>query len=981
MAIDRQETTSAVLGVLAALSSSGQHESGALVVPLDWFRWLPASGVRLFLPKSANWEDLLERFGDGLRRFQDQPTALQPGLAIDRHTGERLAAIDRLRPAEQRSLRAGFLFVAGQRAGGDRPPQRVFHPLLSVPVRITVPTLVGPALAFAAGDVAVSELVRPAEARHRLEGSYELGGGALDDFNVPDVPAALLARLTRLRRFATEAARAAGFDTTKVIPAKGSPDELLRTDGLVVVAGVGLYTATDVGGLSAAESLRSWGARVGRERTAFHAVYLPDPDDGGKGLGHERGSGEPLSAYPLTPTQRRAVAASRHQAVSVVSGAAGNGKSHTVAAIACDATGRGESILLAAKSDAAVDALVDLLGAAPGPDPVVFGSSERREDLARRLAAGELRPASDSEVAAARQALEHAQRAHGRLLRSITEQLQAEADLEAEDPFLDDARLVAPGLFDPRCDLARVTGLVEVLTDPTPPWWRRRRRRRAQAEILALSGAAAENLDDLGTAVAAAVRARAAGDLVAAGGLGLGSAWVALEASETTLRRAVGTWFSLASRSSDRLNGSTLPAVAMLSTALRAGRAIRRTQLLRLDQRLTRALPLWIGTLADIEDLLPARPALFDLVILDEASAIDQPLAAAALLRARRVVVVGDPHQLRHVSFLANERLDAVIEEHGIRDPLLASRLDARRNSIFDVAVPVTPATVLDEHFRAEPHLVDFVARRLYQGRFTVATRTPNTDEHDCIEVVRGAARRDKGGVVREEVRTVVDLLRRALRAGERSLGVISPFRAQADALEKAIVDAFSLDDIDRMDLRVGTVHAFQGNERDSVVVSFGVGADAGSRTWRFIDEPHLFAVLATRARKRLTLVLSAEPPAGLAADYLAQADSPPRRPCPGSVPAWTAGIAADLASAGFSPITAYPCGRHHVDVCVGEGTHFAGIECTVHPDGPAAHIERHLALRRSGWTLVEAYESKWRGRRGELLIELLGTLRPEVQK
>ena len=182
----------------------------------------------------------------------------------------------------------------------------------------------------------------------------------------------------------------------------------------------------------------------------------------------------------------------------------------------------------------------------------------------------------------------------------------------------------------------------------------------------------------------------------------------------------------------------------MLATALRSGRAARRTQLARLDDRLTRALPLWVGTLGDVEDLLRPTPALFDVVILDEASAIDQPLADPALLRARRAVVVGDPHQLRHVSFLADEKLRNVAEDHRIADPLLVGRLDVRRNSLFDVAAGVAPATVLDEHFRSSPHLIGFVARRLYGGRLHVATRSPSTEGRDCIDVVRMAGRRDQ---------------------------------------------------------------------------------------------------------------------------------------------------------------------------------------------------------------------------------------------
>src|SRR5205814_2962584 len=115
----------------------------------------------------------------------------------------------------------------------------------------------------------------------------------------------------------------------------------------------------------------------------------------------------------------------------------------------------------------------------------------------------------------------------------------------------------------------------------------------------------------------------------------------------------------LEARSETRMKPPTLAALAALATALRSGRSARGVQLSRLrDDSLTDALPLWVGTLADIDDLLPPLEGLFDLVILDEASSIEQPLAAPALLRSRRAVIVGDPQQLRHASFLADTDVD-----------------------------------------------------------------------------------------------------------------------------------------------------------------------------------------------------------------------------------------------------------------------------------------------------------------------------------
>ncbi len=782
----------------------------------------------------------------------------------------------------------------------------------------------------------------------------------------------MLGRLDRLSRFAHAAAQAAGFAVSGFVAASAGPEELLRGQGLTLVAGVGLFTAHEMGGLSAASSLRSWAGSEPPVPTAFSALYLsPDAEEASGDVGSWTDVGTP---FPLTPMQRRAVSDSRTATVSVVSGAAGTGKSHTVSAIACDAVGRGETVLVAAKTEAAVDALLVLLRRAPGLEPVVFGSSERREELARRLAAGELRPADKEELAGAELALRDTTAARDELAASIGEKLGAEAALPGDEGSWDAARLLTPGCFDPRCDLAKVRRLLDVAAD-TSGWLARRRSHRARARVEAMTGASGgAPLPKLWAAIDIAASARAATGLVAAGGLDLAWDWSRLEGLEHEVHRRFGDWLALTSRAPGRLNRASLEAVAVLSTALRSGRAARRDQLARLDARLTKALPLWIGTLSDIEDLLPPTAALFDLVILDEASAIDQPLAAPALLRARRVVVVGDPHQLRHVSFLADDQLRQAAEDHGLSgDPVLVGRLDVRRNSIFDVAVGVTTATVLDEHFRSAPHLIDFVARRLYEGRLLVATRSPSTETSDCIDVIRMSGERDAAGVMRGEVDKVIELLGEMLRHGRRSVGVISPFRAQADALEAAALEKFTLHELDALDLRVGTAHAFQGNERDVVVVSLGIGAGDPAATWRFAEDPHLFAVLVTRARDRLLLLLSADPPSGgLLADYLAQADAPPGRPCPAGPPGpWIAPVAEWLSEGDLPALALYPTGRHAVDVCVGDEQRFLGLECSVHPAGPAAHLERHLALRRAGWELADAYRSRWGDRRGELLVEL----------
>ncbi len=69
---------------------------------------------------------------------------------------------------------------------------------------------------------------------------------------------------------------------------------------------------------------------------------------------------------------------------------------------------------------------------------------------------------------------------------------------------------------------------------------------------------------------------------------------------------------------------------------------------------------------------------------------------------------------------------------------------------------------------------------------------------------------------------------------------MVSPFRAQAEALEAALLRAFAVDRIEEFGLRVGTVHAYQGSEADVVVASLGLAPGDAAGRRRFVADPHL---------------------------------------------------------------------------------------------------------------------------------------------
>ena len=162
--------------------------------------------------------------------------------------------------------------MAGQTPAGERRSRRVFHPLVTVPVRIERMT----SYLVPAGDVQVSELVTDRRVRRELESAIQLGGGALDGIADVDVPTTLLTRLATPQNFARSAAAAAGLPARQLVPAHAGPDALMRSDGLVIVAGVGVYAVHETGGSSRAGSLRAWATENLDAPTAFHWLYVDD---------------------------------------------------------------------------------------------------------------------------------------------------------------------------------------------------------------------------------------------------------------------------------------------------------------------------------------------------------------------------------------------------------------------------------------------------------------------------------------------------------------------------------------------------------------------------------------------------------------------------------------------------------------------------------------------------------------------------------
>lgn len=243
----------------------------------------------------------------------------------------------------------------------------------------------------------------------------------------------------------------------------------------------------------------------------------------------------------------------------------------------------------------------------------------------------------------------------------------------------------------------------------------------------------------------------------------------------------------------------------------------------------------------------------FDLVVLDEATQSVDPVSLVALQRGRRVVLAGDPCQLA----------PTVIDLDAARGGLsltLFERLQTRQ--------PAAVSLLRVQH-RMHKALMAFPSASMYGGRLEAS---PDVADHvlETLPGVRPDPLRpsplcfvDTAGTGFQEVQTASDpstsnpqQAERTLREVQRLLargvppqeiGVITPYEAQARRLREGLRAARAAG------LEVGTVDAFQGREKEAIVVDLVRSNEEG--VLGFLEDVRRMNVALTRARRFLLVI------------------------------------------------------------------------------------------------------------------------------
>lgn len=287
---------------------------------------------------------------------------------------------------------------------------------------------------------------------------------------------------------------------------------------------------------------------------------------------------------------------------------------------------------------------------------------------------------------------------------------------------------------------------------------------------------------------------------------------------------------------------------------------------------------------------MPFSQATYDVVIIDEASRATTAETLIPMRLGRRCVIVGDHKQLPPT-------IDQSIRRELTR---LGEPVDTLDASLFEqlqlggdkehvsLRLPERKRILLNTQFRMHPEIASFVSDVFYApdqealvshestysrgfsaGVFSGAISVINTQRYprtECEKIHRVPINQEKKvGTSRQNeleawlVVRVLRVLRDELRASKSvahlSVGIITPYAAQVFLLRHKLRSLSSWSPLAFEDDSVSTVDAFQGKEKDIIILTFVRSISSERVSLAFLKDLRRINVACSRARHKLIMI------------------------------------------------------------------------------------------------------------------------------
>lgn len=232
---------------------------------------------------------------------------------------------------------------------------------------------------------------------------------------------------------------------------------------------------------------------------------------------------------------------------------------------------------------------------------------------------------------------------------------------------------------------------------------------------------------------------------------------------------------------------------------------------------------------------------VYDYIIMDEASQVSVDTGALALTCAKNAVIVGDTKQLPNVvKGDIKVKLNKIYD--GCKDKV-DKGYDGANFSFLESVCKVVPdvcETLLREHYRCHPRIINFCNQKFYGGSLLIMTE--DKGEKDVLSVtLTGKDNFARNHCNQREIDVIKKEVLHSLPENP-DFGVITPYNNQVDAINSQLGDIAS------------TVHKYQGREKKIIIFS-----TVDDQITEFVDDPNMLNVAVSRAKDKFWLVVTGQ--------------------------------------------------------------------------------------------------------------------------
>ena len=287
--------------------------------------------------------------------------------------------------------------------------------------------------------------------------------------------------------------------------------------------------------------------------------------------------------------------------------------------------------------------------------------------------------------------------------------------------------------------------------------------------------------------------------------------------------------------------------------------------------------PVISTTFASIGRMLNTMPSnSIGWLLIDEAGQAIPQAAVGAIVRAKRVVAVGDPLQIEPVVTLPLPLLDCIFKHHKVDPyqwgaPYSSVQTLADEANPFGTSIPrdleeIRIGTPLLVHRRCENPMFKISNRLAYNGQMVSATPQKDSSLTDILGEsrwidVKGSAQEkwcpEEGELVAQMILKAANVLNSNL-----DLFVITPFKIVEQYMRNRmgrdieLLKQYGIDPTIWISESIGTVHTFQGKEAQGVILLLGAPSPTqnGARNWATMNV-NLLNVAVSRAKQNFYVV------------------------------------------------------------------------------------------------------------------------------